>query len=134
MKISSPYANVEGIGFSIPSNTVVEVINVLMRDSFASRPSFGITMEPIPEEIAEFYDIPQGLYISVVQEASDAYAKKIRPGDILTAIDGTAVSSTEEVLQIRNSHKIGDSLKLTLFRDGRFLVVDVIIYDAGVVQ
>lgn len=134
MKIISPTSGVEGIGFSIPASTVIEVVNALMQNGYVSRPSLGITLGLVPEEVAEHYEIPQGLYVSAVQEVSDAYAAGIRTGDILTAVNGTPVTTTEEVLEIRNAHQIGDSLKLTLFRDGRVFVTDVMIYDAGAVQ
>ena len=134
MKIISPTSGVEGIGFSIPASTVIEVVNTLMQTGTVSRPSLGLTLGPIPAAAAEYYGIPQGLYVSAVQEASDAYAAGVRRGDILTAVNGTAVTTTEEVLEIRNTHQIGDSLTLTLFRDGRTIVLDIRIYDAGAVQ
>ena len=134
MKIISPTSGVEGIGFSIPASTVIEVVNTLMQTGTVSRPSLGLTLGSIPAAAAEYFGIPQGLYVSAVQEASDAYAAGVRRGDILTAVNGTAVTTTEEVLEIRNAHQIGDSLTLTLFRDGRTMVLDVRIYDAGAVQ
>lgn len=134
MKIISPTSGVEGIGFSIPASTVIEVVNTLMQTGHVARPSLGITLGPVPEDAAEYYKIPQGLYITAVQEASDAYAAGLRPGDILTAVNGTPVTTTEEVLEIRNAYQIGDSLTMTLFRDGRTIDTDVKIYDAGAVQ
>ena len=133
---SSKIASVEyeGIGFSIPASTVIEVVNTLMQTGHVARPSLGITLGPVPEDAAEYYKIPQGLYITAVQEASDAYAAGLRPGDILTAVNGTPVTTTEEVLEIRNAYQIGDSLTMTLFRDGRTIDTDVKIYDAGAVQ
>ena len=134
MKIASPYSGVEGIGFSIPSRTVVQIVNTLIQQGAISRGSIGITLGAIPTEFSSYYEIPQGLYISAVNEDSDAYVKGVCAGDILTEVNGTPVSTTDEVMQLRDGCQIGDTLTLTLYRNGQYITVDVTIYDAGAVE
>ncbi len=134
MKIASPYSGIEGIGFSIPSSTVAEIVNLLIQHGSISRGSIGITLGAMPAELSSYYEIPEGLYISAVNPDSDAYAKGVLAGDILTEINGTPVTTTDEVMRFRDRCQIGDTLTLTLFRDGSYLTVTVEIYDAGAVK
>ena len=87
MKIISAASGVEGIGFAIPTDTVVQVVNAIMEDGAVyGRATIGITVGPVTEEIAEYYDIPNGLYVSEVNEKSDAFRQGLCPGDIITRV------------------------------------------------
>ena len=132
MKMMSYFSSIEGIGFAIPSSTVKAVVDQLAENGeVRGRPSIGITVGAIPQEALENYELPEGLYISAVAENSDAAAQGIREGDILTAIDGQSVSSTEEVAAIRDSRSVGDSLRFTIWRQGETFEVDVRLMDTN---
>ena len=127
MKMSNPYSDVtvEGLGFAIPSATVKAVADQLIESGRYVRPGIGITVGAIDREDAAHYDLPGGLYISTVSPDSDAAAKGVQAGDILTHVNGIEVRKTDDVLAIRDSMQIGDSMTLTLFRDGE--TFDVVI-------
>lgn len=130
MKMMSNYSSIEGIAFAIPSSTARAVVNALIKDGeVRGRPAIGITVGSIPDSAAEHYDLPGGLYISGVSEDSDAYAKGIRPGDILTAVNGEEVSSSDEILQIRNGLSVGDVLTFTIWRDGETSDIEVALVE-----
>lgn len=132
MKMMSYFSSIEGIGFAIPSSTVKAVVDQLAENGeVRGRPSIGITVGAIPQEAVENYELPEGLYISAVAENSDAAAQGIREGDILTAIDGQSVSSTEEVAAIRDTRSVGDSLRFTIWREGETFEVDVRLMDTN---
>lgn len=132
MKMMSYFSSIEGIGFAIPSSTVKTVVDQLAENGeVRGRPSIGITVGAIPQEAVENYELPEGLYISAVAENSDAAAQGIREGDILTAIDGQSVSSTEEVAAIRDTRSVGDSLRFTIWRQGETFEVDVLLMDTN---
>ena len=132
MKMMSYFSSIEGIGFAIPSSTVKAVVDQLAENGeVRGRPSIGITVGAIPQEALENYELPEGLYISAVAENSDAAAQGIREGDILTAIDGQSVSSTEEVAAIRDTRSVGDSLRFTIWREGETFEVDVLLMDTN---
>ena len=132
MKMMSYFSSIEGIGFAIPSSTVKAVVDQLAENGeVRGRPSIGITVGAIPQEAVENYELPEGLYISAVAENSDAAAQGIREGDILTAIDGQSVSSTEEVAAIRDTKSVGDSLRFTIWREGETFDVDVRLMDTN---
>ena len=133
MKMANEYGvTIEGIGFAIPSTTVMTVVNSIIENGkVAGRPGIGITCGSVPEQAMEEYGLPEGLYITAVSEGSDAEKKGILPGDVLTHINGQAVFTTDDVLAIRDEHKVGDFLRFTIYRDGETFELDVEIYDLG---
>ena len=132
MKMMSSYSSIEGIGFAIPSSTVKEVVNSIVRfGEVRGRPSIGITVGAIPENAKSQYDLPDGLYISEVAEGSDAKLKGIRPGDIVTAVNGIPVTTTEEIGAIKNKLQVGDVMVFSIWRDGEMLEIEVELVDTN---
>ena len=132
MKMSSYYssASVEGLGFAIPISVAKPIIDELIENGYvAGRPAIGINGESMPEYARLYYRLPKGVYITYVSERSDAYLKGIRENDILTAVNGTAVSSLDEVNTIKNQFAAGDKLTLTIYRDGSYYDVEVTLMD-----
>ena len=128
MKMSG--AMVEGLGFAIPSATVKAVTDQLLSDgAVAGRPGLGLTLGGVSEAMARRYGIPRGVYVYAVAPECDAAAKGVRPGDIVTRIDGAEVYSTADVLERRDALAVGDSMTLTLWRDGAVFTVDVVLTD-----
>ena len=136
MKMMSSYSSIEGIGFAIPSATVVKIINIIVKEGVVvGRTSIGITVGVIPDEAREKWPdkMPEdgGLYISAVAEGSDALAKGIRPGDIILEVNGTVVHETAELSAIKDALSVGDVLHFKLLRDGEVLELDVALVDTN---
>lgn len=132
MKMMSSYSSIEGIGFAIPSSTVREVVTALVREGeVRGRPSIGITVGAIPANASEYYELPEGLYISAVSEGSDAEAKGIRTGDILTHVNGIAVTTTDQVNEIKSGLQVGDVMRFTIWREGEILEFEVTLMDTN---
>ena len=132
MKMSSYYSNasVEGLGFAIPVSVAKPIIDELIENGYvAGRPAIGLNGESMPEYARLYYRLPKGIYITYVSETSDAYLKGIRQNDILTAVNGTAVSTIDELNTIKNQYSAGDQLTLTIYRDGHYYDVDVTLMD-----
>ena len=126
MKMMSSFSSIEGIGFAIPSTTVRNVVNALIREGkVVGRPAIGITVGAIVETAAEHYELPEGLYVSAVTEGTDAWDKGIRVGDIITAINGEPARTTNDILKVRDGLAIGDTIKFSVWRDGESFDVDV---------
>lgn len=126
MMTSSSLSNIEGIGFAIPVETIEPVVNGLIATGrVTGRPAIGITVGAIPSNAADYFDLPPGLYIGEVSPGSDAEAKGVQVGDILTAVNGTPVTTTKQVADIKNGLVTGDKLTLTLYRAGEYFDVTI---------
>ena len=126
MKMMSSFSSIEGIGFAIPSATVLTVANALIREGkVVGRPAIGITVGAIVDVAAEHYELPEGLYVSSVTEGTDAWEKGIRAGDIIIAVNGEPARSTDDILKVRNGLQIGDTIRFSIWREGESFDVDV---------
>lgn len=132
MKMSSYYseASVEGLGFAIPISVAKPIIDELIENGYvAGRPAIGISGESLPKAFQTYYRLPTGVYVVSVDPDSDAAARGIAEGDIITAINDTAVSSIDELNTVKNQFSAGDTVTLTVYRNGQFYLVDVLLSD-----
>ena len=134
MKLSSYYtsASVEGLGFAIPISVAKPVIDELIEHGYVSgRPALGITGKSLPDVYRAYYHLPDGVYVESVDTASDAYAKGLREGDTITAVQGFSVRTIDELNIIKNQYQAGDELELTVFRGGECFTLNVILGEAA---
>ena len=125
-KISS--ASTEGLGFAIPINEAVPVIEDLINQGYVSgRPLIGISGEDISQQVAMIYNLPQGIYVRYVDTSSGAAKAGIQQGDIITAVNGKEISSMSELNNERDKFKAGDSIKLTIYRNGETKEMTVVL-------
>lgn len=131
MKVISADSGVEGIGFAIPTDTILDIVSSIMSEGAVyGRATIGITVGVISDEVAKYYDLPNGLYVSFVNDMSDAYAQGLRKGDIITEVNGKACTETNDIAEAKNACDIGDTLDFTVWRDGETLSFSVKIMDA----
>ncbi|MCR5135761.1 MAG: trypsin-like peptidase domain-containing protein [Oscillospiraceae bacterium] len=132
MKMMSSYSSIEGIGFAIPSATACEVVNALLRDGeVRGRPSVGITVGAIPTNAMEKYGLPEGLYVSAVTRGSDAEKQGIKAGDIVLAVNGTPVTTTAQVSEMKNALSVGDTMTFRIWRNGETMEITVTLMDTN---
>ena len=101
VKMSSYYtasATVEGLGFAIPISVAKPIIDELIENGYvAGRPAIGISGDSLPTYYRAYYRLPDGVYVTSVNDGSDAKAKGLREGDIVTAINGEVISSIDDL-------------------------------------
>lgn len=130
MKMTSSYNDVEGLGFAIPISTAKPILDELMEKGYVTgRPAFGFTVEELGARVMLYYSLPGRLYIRSVEPTSDAYLKGVRSGDIITAIEGVKVGTLDEFNTVKNEYVAGDSVSLTIFREGQEMTVQVELMD-----
>ncbi len=133
VKMSSYYtatASVEGLGFAIPISVAKPIIDELIENGYvAGRPAIGISGDSLPSYYRTYYRLPDGVYVTSVNEGSDAKAKGIREGDIVTAINGERISSIDELNTVKNQYAAGDEVTLTVYRSGAYYEVTVTLID-----
>ena len=122
----------EGIGFAIPINDVKTVIEDLINNGFVSgRPVLGIGVVTVDQTTADQYGWPLGAYIRQVDKNSAAEKAGLQVGDIITKMDGTDITSTEDVVKIKNAHKVGDSISVTVTRNGGTLDMTLVLQEGS---
>lgn len=119
----------EGLGFAIPVNRAKEITDNLIEFKYVKgRPSIGISINPsFNEQIAQRYNVPAGVLVEEVMPLSGAFNAGLRRGDIITKVDGTAVTTHSELENLKNKHKVGENLKVEIYRDGATLNLEIIL-------
>ena len=136
-----------GIGFAIPINTAKAVLNDLMTLGRVRRPALGVRTVPVSPELADEIGLPvdYGLLIIGVVSGSAADQAGLRAGteraylgnipimlggDLIVAIDGEKIQDQDDLTQMMNNHRAGDSVKVTIYRGKRKMDVDVSLGEA----
>jgi S1-C subfamily serine protease len=123
-----------GIGFAIPSDMVNQVVSELIANGRIVRPRLGLVLnDQMSAQITNRLGVPGVLAIGVQPDSPAAKAGirgtqmangQIDYGDIITAIDGKPTPNTDELHRIMNTHKPGDTIKLSIWRNGQTLEMD----------
>lgn len=126
---SAKYADesVEGMGYAIPISYAEPILEELEKgesttatetsDTEKSGDAYlGIQGMTVSSEYAQYYGIPEGVYVSAVEDGSAADEAGIEAGDIITAVGKTQVTSTTELKKALSSYKSGDTASLTVSR------------------
>ena len=110
--------DVEGMGFAIPINSTTDISSQLIEFSKVRRPYIGITGMDLDAETAKRNKLVEGIYVKDVETFSAAEKAGIKIGDVIIKADGKDIKTMDELNEIKNSHNIGDEMKLTVNRDG----------------
>ncbi|MCE6960623.1 DegQ family serine endoprotease [Cereibacter sphaeroides] len=127
--IFSPSGGSVGIGFSIPADTVREVVAQLQEKGTVSRGWLGVTIQPMTPDIARALGIEgrEGALVAEVQQDSPAAEAGIRSGDVITAVNGREVGRHDSLPRLIAAIPNGERAELTIERDGREREVTVTI-------
>jgi serine protease Do len=114
-------AGYQGIGFAMPSNTVVSVYNDLVSPSHkVTRGSIGIQFRPnLSGAVNRVYGFKTGVLVQEVQPGGPADKGGLKPGDIITTIDGRPIKDGDDLVNEIAGRKPGSSLRLGFLRDGK---------------
>ena len=136
-----------GIGFAIPINTAKAVLNDLMTLGRVRRPALGVRTIPISPELADEIGLPvdYGLLIIGVVSGSSADQSGLKAGteraylgntpimlggDLIVAIDDEKIQDQDDLTQMMNNHRAGDTVKVTIYRNKKKMDVQVSLGEA----
>ena len=131
-----------GIGFSVPSNTVKDVVAQIMRTGRVDHAYLGITGQAVNSGVADTYNLPVAKGVLVESVTSDSGAGKaglqggqtqvvvagetyVLGGDIIVAFEGKQISSIEQLRDAIAGHKPGDKVSIVIYRDAKKTSVTV---------
>lgn len=124
VKMMSDYDTIEGLGFAIPVNTAKPIVEELIAQGYLTeRLTIGIYGMASAQ--------PAGVLVSSTVSGAGAEAAGIQAGDVITAVNGTAVTSVEDVNAIKEGFAPGDYLDVTVDRDGTEYTMSVEIRDSN---
>ena len=117
---SSGYSNsasVEGIGFCIPINDAMSIVNDLMQYGYVKgRVSMGVSVRAMDNTVAQYYNLPTGVYVADVTSGSAADNAGIQKGDLICAIDGDETTSVAALKQKLKDYTPGDTATVSIYR------------------
>ena len=118
-------STVEGMGFAIPISDAQPIIEELMKQETrrkvadGQQGTLGISGATVSTEAQQFYSMPAGVYVAEVLDGGAASGSELQKGDIITEINGTAVTSMESLKKQLTYYEAGSSVQLTVARQGQ---------------
>jgi len=117
-----------GIGFAIPINTAKQVMESILTNGSVTRGWIGVEPQNLSKELAESLNLPKdttGVLISGVLEGGPADKAGMKPGDVLTQVNGQAVNDVVTLLNRIAHTNPGDEAKVALLRKGKPMTLKV---------
>ncbi|MBO5912878.1 MAG: trypsin-like peptidase domain-containing protein [Clostridia bacterium] len=110
----------EGMGFAIPSNTAVSVVNNIINNKNTSSPYIGIEIYKYNSDYLAEYGLPAGAAVKSVVSGAPAYNAGIRAGDIITSFDGVEITEYDVFMDTLNKCTPGERVSARIYRNGRY--------------
>jgi putative serine protease PepD len=107
-----------GLGFAIPIDLAKGIADELIAGGQVSRPGFGLQVQPISAEVARAAGRPPGLFVQAVTAGGPADKAGLRPGDVITEVDGEPARSVDALVVKTLKMQAGDTVRLTYDRQG----------------
>ncbi|MBA3347012.1 MAG: trypsin-like peptidase domain-containing protein, partial [Actinobacteria bacterium] len=139
-QIESESGGNDGIGFAVPSNTVETIAAQLVSGGAVEHAYLGIGVDTVTASLSDELDLPEGVQVTNVRAGTPAATAGLKAGsgsrivdgqprttggDVITEIDGKTVTTAQELQRRIDAQRPGDTIELTVVRDGRELSVDV---------
>jgi len=139
-QIESSSGGSEGVGFAVPANTVKSVVAQLIAAGKATHALLGVQVQTLPANVAAALGVPSGVEVAAVDSGSAAARASLKAasgsrtvagmiyptgGDVITALDGMAVTSAAQLRGLIDARRPGTSAELTLVRGGKQRTVQV---------
>ena len=120
----------EGLGFAIPINSVKVIIEKLINyGKVTNRPYFGIGVKAYAE--GEYKDGVAGVYINQIYPDGPADKAGLKVGDRLISLAGVEIKKANDIIDVRDSQKVGNSIEVVVDRDGTTMTFTLIVGDSG---
>ncbi|MBI5613885.1 trypsin-like peptidase domain-containing protein [Candidatus Gottesmanbacteria bacterium] len=115
----------QNIGFALPINVVKDAIDNFNKTGQFNRPFLGVRYKTVTKEIGVLNDLPEGAYVIEVVSDSPADKGGVKVEDIITKIDDSRLSGKTELAEVISKKKPGDTVTLTVWRDGKEVTLKV---------
>ena len=110
-------ASIDNIGFAIPINSVRSIVDSIIEKGYVTKPYIGVMVSDVGEESTK-YGLPEGAAVVSVTEGGPAEKAGIKANDIITEVNGKAISGKSDLSAVISEHAAGDKLTLSIYRQG----------------
>ena len=117
-------ASIDNIGFAIPINSVQSIVKAIIEKGYITKPYIGVGGKDVSNELQR-YGMPKGAVIANLEEGGPAQQGGLQLDDIVTAINGEAITGFEDLSRKVAAREPGDELKLTVYRKGETLELSI---------
>ena len=119
-------ASIDNIGFAIPVNDIRNIVQSIIEKGYIAKPYIGVSVTDVSEE-TQSYGLPQGAAVKTITEDSPAAQAGLQINDIITQVDGVAITGSSDLVKVVTESEIGDTLKLTVYRQGSSIELEITI-------
>jgi len=123
---SSSEASIDNIGFAIPINHARAIAESIIENGYIAKPYIGVSVMDVSAE-TQNYGLPSGAAVKSVTEDGPAAKAGLQVNDIITAVDGEAITGSKQLVRIVGAHNKGDQLVFSVYRQGQTLDITVTI-------
>lgn len=119
-------ASIDNIGFAIPINSIRSIVESIIEKGYISKPYIGVSVTNVSAE-AQNYGLPKGAAVVSVVKDGPAEEAGLQENDIITTVNGVQISDRTELGNIVRESSVGDTLELTVYRQGTTLTISVTV-------
>ena len=119
-------ASIDNIGFAIPINSVMNIVESIIENGYIAKPYIGVSVTSVSSE-TQSYGLPKGAAVKAISEDSPAEKAGLQINDIITEANGTAIESSDDLVRLVGDLYDGAELQLTVYRQGETVELTVIV-------
>ncbi len=123
---ASSEASIESIGFAIPVNHILSIVESIVEKGYVAKPYVGLQVTDVSSE-AQGYGLPMGAAVNAVTEGGPAADAGLRRNDIITAVNNNKIESADDLVQIVSDSNPDDKLVMTIWRQGQTTEITVTV-------
>lgn len=123
---SASGASIDNIGFAIPMNSILNIVNSIIENGYVVKAYIGVTVVDVSTE-AQSYGLPQGASVRSTEKDSPAEKSGLLANDIITHVNGKQITGAADLKQYVTKSKPGDTLKLTVWRNSQTVEITITV-------
>ena len=128
--VNAKMETAEGVGFAIPitpTKTIIE--SLIQHGKVVNRPYLGITVGYVAE--GAYHGAKEGVYVQELPEGGPGDQAGFKVGDRIISMDGVAIQVSNDIIGVRDSHKVGEEMEVVVDRDGKEITIMLEIGDSA---
>ena len=120
----------ESLGFAIPVNSVKSIIeSIINYGKVVNRPYLGVSLQYVADD--SYFGAKGGVFVAEIVKNGPAAKAGFELGDKVIKFDGVEIKETGDIIRVRDTHKVGDTIEVVVERDGKEVTLTMVIGDSA---